>query len=122
MGQGRHAVWAEIQSMGEDIIVLIGGGDEPHIGCVCIATHYEKRDGKIGSSALSIFNVPGHKDEVIVRRFAEELAKHFQTTVLCAGGVHINDATESDIKLVLENADKLLIVVKRAIEAGNRKE
>ena len=121
VGEGRHQVWAEICAVGDDLILLVGGGDKPHIGSVCIAVPYDKGAGKIRATPSCVYTMPGPKDDVVVRKFAEELAKHFNTPVLCVGGIHLEDATEEEIKLMVENADKLLLATVKAIEAGEHK-
>lgn len=49
--------------------------------------------------------VPGHKDAVLAQTVARRLAIACQTGVSVAAGVHVEDATPDDLRLIGANAD-----------------
>ena len=66
----------EIQEtrIGDDIVLILAGGDKPHIGCVVQAVPRPSltNDGSI-SVTSSVLNLTGHKDEFLCRKLAELL-------------------------------------------------
>ena len=58
----------EIQEtrIGDDIVLILAGGDKPHIGCVVQAVPRPSltNDGSI-SVTSSVLNLTGHKDEFL---------------------------------------------------------
>ncbi len=93
----------EIEQVGEDFLILIHGGERPHIGSVVLAIPRPslKNDGS-ASCTSSVLNVTGHKDEKICRLVAEKFCKKFQTVVTCAGGFHVDNLTEEKIQEVVQ--------------------
>jgi hypothetical protein len=107
-GFGKFKVFAEIFELGEDIIILVGGGEKPHVGSIAVAIPRESRKekGKM-SCTSSVYNFLGHKDEEIVRKLAEKICIATKRLVVCAGGVHVENASESDIEILLRNSERL---------------
>ncbi len=93
----------EIQPVGEDILIVIRGGDKPHIGsCVMSIPRPSLCDEKNFSCTSSVLNVVGHKDEKICRLVAESFCKKFQVAVICAGGFHVDNLTSEKISEVID--------------------
>lgn len=95
----------EIREMkiGEDIVLTLGGGDKPHIGCVVQAVPRPslRNEGSI-SVTSSVLNLTGHKDEFLCRKLAEKRCRETGSVVVCTGGVHIEDITQEQIHKLLE--------------------
>ena len=92
----------EIQPVGEDIFILIRGGDKPHIGsCVLSIPRPSLAGDEKISCTSSVLNVVGHKDENICRLVAESFCKKFNTTVICTGGFHVDNLTAEKIAEVV---------------------
>lgn len=63
-----------LQQVSRDLLVLLTGGDAPHVGSVIAAAPHPSLRG-VGMSATSnVINRSGHYDEVPGRRVAERLA------------------------------------------------
>lgn len=93
----------EITRLGSDIHLLLYGGDLPHLGCCVLAIPRPSLTGDGGVSATaSVLNVTGHKDETLCRALAETAAAETGCTVVCAGGVHIENITAEQIRLLQE--------------------
>ena len=93
----------ETKEVGDDLLVLVSGGEKPHLGCTVLAQPRESLsgDGSI-SCTSSVLNVVGHKDETICRALAEAYCKAKNRTVVCTGGFHCDNITEEQIKEVLQ--------------------
>ena len=92
----------EIQSVGEDILIIIRGGDKPHIGsCVLSVPRPSLSDGEKISCTSSVLNLLGHKDENICRLTAESFCKKFNKVAICVGGFHVDNLTEEKISEVV---------------------
>ena len=72
--------------VGEDLSVLLYGGDKPHVGCTVLTVPRPslRGDGSV-SCTSSVINLTGHKDEQICRYAAEALCKRYQAVVFYEG-------------------------------------
>ena len=94
----------EIQEtrIGDDIVLILAGGDKPHIGCVVqVPRPSLTNDGSI-SVTSSVLNLTGHKDEFLCRKLAEKRCRETGRIVVCTGGVHIENITKEQIHKLLE--------------------
>ena len=93
----------EINPVGEDIFILIRGGDKPHIGSVVLAIPRPSlRDENKISCTSSVINITGHKDEKICRYVAEIFCKRYNSVVVCTGGFHVDNLTPAQIQEVID--------------------
>ena len=101
----------EIQEtrIGDDIVLILAGGDKPHIGCVVQAVPRPSltNDGSI-SVTSSVLNLTGHKDEFLCRKLAEKRCRETGRIVVCTGGVHIENITKEQIHKLLEEIEHIL--------------
>lgn len=88
--------------LGDDLLIVVKGGDKPHIGTTVLAVPRPslKEDGSV-STTSSVLNVSGHKDETICRLLAEKASKKYGVTVVCTGGFHIDNINDEQIKEVV---------------------
>jgi gallate decarboxylase subunit D len=115
-GAGRHRVEAVIVFCGPDISVSFGGGESPHIGAVALGVPRPSlADASKPSASASVLCVTGHKEDEIVRAAALELATVFTCRVIVAAGLHVDNATAEDIRLLDENYGAVLFEVKRRV-------
>ncbi len=93
----------EIKSVGEDILILVIGGDKPHIGSAVLAIPRPSlRDDTEISCTSSVLNVVGHKDEKICRYLAESFCRKYNAVTVCAGGFHCDNLTPAQIQEVVD--------------------
>jgi hypothetical protein len=106
-GNGKHRVDLTAVISGEDITVIISGGEKPHVGAVAIAVPRPgiRDSGKI-SSTSSVFTLSGHKDDEIARPVSERIAKNLNRVTVVVAGVHVDKAHSRDIELLLSNSMK----------------
>jgi phage gp45-like len=99
---------AEVKLIGSDLLVVITGGDTPHIGSVAVAMPRPSlQNRRVMSATSSVYNVPGHKDQVIAQRISEVLSARLNRTVVVVAGFHLDGIGEQGIKKVVENAERL---------------
>lgn len=108
----RQAAGAEVRlsicQIGEDLLAVLEGGSRPHIGCTvqAVARPSLRNDGSRGATA-SVLNLTGHKDEYLCRKVAEQLCTAHGVTVVCTGGVHLDDITKEQIHEITEAIDEM---------------
>ena len=98
----------EMSMIGEDISLILYGGEKPHIGCTVLSIPRESLTGHGIGVTSSVANVLGHKDEVICRKMAEQIAIHANRVVTCTGGFHIDHLDPSMIHEVNHATDWLI--------------
>lgn len=108
-GSGPHAVAATAVRCGDDLLLALAGGQKPHIGAIATAVPRPSlKDSEAISSSASVHCLPGHKEDLLARGVALELAKRTGHTVVVTAGLHIDAADEKDIAQLEENARALL--------------
>lgn len=99
----------KISRIGEDIHITLQGGEAPHIGCVVLAVPRPSLDGDGSrSSTASVLNVTGHKDEILCRRLAEQMAVRENAVAVCCGGFHVDHITKEQIREVNEAVEEII--------------
>jgi hypothetical protein len=93
----------EIKFVGEDIFILVKGGNKPHIGSAVLAIPRKSlNDENKISCTSSVLNVTGHKDEIICRNAAEFFCKKYNAVTICTGGFHVDNLTAAQIQEVID--------------------
>jgi hypothetical protein len=98
-GRGKYKVWLQRQKIGSDLVFFLGGGQRSHIGGVVICEPRKKAHA---------IRLAGHYDDIVLKPIAETACKKYKTKVVVVGGVHVNNATEEEIDLLVENCKKLV--------------
>ncbi|MFX0106822.1 MAG: hypothetical protein ACFE7R_00915 [Candidatus Hodarchaeota archaeon] len=105
---GRQKIFTEVKKIGNDLLVVIYGGDEHHIGGVAIAypttSHY--RDATTVS--VNTITFPGHKDYIVATSAAETICKALSLPVVASVGIHYDAATPSDIKEIVKAVEDMV--------------
>jgi gallate decarboxylase subunit D len=98
-GSGKYKVWLEIKKIEKDILCILGGGEQSHIGSIVIAQPDEK---------TQVIRLSGHLDDIVLQPLAEAACKKYRTTVAAVGGIHIDNATKQEIELIVKNCKELI--------------
>ena len=94
---------------GDDLWVLVSGGEKPHIGSVSVGIPRKSLTGDGGnSSTVSTFNVTGHKDDVVGNLFAACLASEFCCTVSVSCGIHYHALSHEALGRIMDEVEFLL--------------
>ena len=91
--------------IGNDIIFIVSGGDQPHIGAISIGIPRSslKNPDQL-SSTISTYVFTGHKDDIIGNKIADEISKRTGKKVVVLSGIHFHNLSEKDINLVVEKS------------------
>jgi len=98
-GEGKYKVWLEEKKIGNDIIFILGGGEQSHIGGVVICEPNKNPQ---------VIRLEGHYDYVVLKPIAEAACKKYKTKVVAVGGVHVDNATKQEIEKLVENCKELV--------------
>ena len=98
-----------LRKVGADYLLIVEGGDKPHVGCIVLAVPRPslKKDDTV-SCTSSVLNVTGHKDEILCRMLAEAVAKKYQAVAVCTGGFHVDNMTPAQIQEVCQAVKNIL--------------
>jgi len=93
-GKGKYKVWLKEIKQGEDIVLILGGGERPHIGSVVLCE--PKKEPRV-------INRKGHFDWMVAKPIAKKICRKRNKPVVCIAGVHVDKATKEEINLLKEN-------------------
>lgn len=110
----KLAAWAKFS--GEDLWVLVNGGDLDHIGSLSLGLPRPSLTGDASPRAtVSTFNVTGHKDDAVGNMFADRLASAFGCRVSVSCGIHFNGLDPENLPEVISAAEALLTALENAL-------
>lgn len=98
-GEGKYRVWVKKQSVGSDLLLILGGGERSHVGGVVVC-----EPGK-GPLVLSL---AGHYDTVVLTMLAQAACTKYGQTVVAVGGIHVDNASKEEINLLVQNCRALI--------------
>lgn len=108
-GIEKYEVRCRIYRSGEDLIVIVNGGEKDHIGAVSVAIPRKSlEDDKKLSADVSTITIPYHKEDLIAREWAKELSKKTGKVVTVTVGIHIDNAEKFEVDELVNNSKKLL--------------
>ena len=93
-GEGRYSVRLESYNVGKDMLIVITGGEEEHIGS---ATLIEEK------GYLQTMIKKGHQDHVISEKMANIIYDTIGKDLLVVCGIHIDDASKEEIDILIDN-------------------
>ena len=98
-GEGKYKVFLEKHTLDDDLIYILGGGEKSHVGGVVICE---------SGQTSKVIKLEGHYDYVVLEPIAVEACKKYNKKVVCIGGIHVDNATEEEIELLVKNCKELL--------------
>lgn len=115
-----YLLQVSVKKIGQDLLVSVEGGQKPHIGCVIQSVSRPSLTGDGSYSATSsVLNLTGHKDEYLCRKLSEQICAACKTTVVCTGGVHIDQITKDEIQEIMRTVEEMGNIVIRHIKKRN---
>lgn len=103
-GEGKYLVNLLATITAEGLIVQVLGGDKPHVGAVALSV---PRPGLSDPDKVScnttVVPLLGHKDDEVAKPVAEKISRVLATPVAVVAGLHIDNASEAEIALLLHN-------------------
>lgn len=113
-GSGKAEVKLKANYMGQDLVVRITAG-KAHIGAVALAVPCpQTAEGVIAS--CSVMTVPGHRDNIPAESTAMKLCKALGCVVNVTAGLHIDNATKSEIEELVDNSNKATEILIKQLE------
>lgn len=100
----RCAIVAQAGRCGNDLAVTVCGGSLHHVGAVALA---QPEDDPVRQATVSVIAAYGHRDDEVAKRIAKRLAGALHCTVSVSAGIHIDDATASEIAEIVRACDEL---------------
>jgi len=122
-GDLPYRVEAEVFFVGADLLVILSGGDSPHIGSIAVALPRPSlADAEKISSTSSVYNFVGHKDQAIAQRVSEGLSAELNRHVVVVAGFHVDAISTEGIAQVVENCEGLarIILKELGVPPGSR--
>jgi len=105
---GRMKINLKAITIGEDLCVIISGGNRPHIGCVTLSVPRPSlSDASINSATTSVLNLLGHKDDEAARYVSHSLSSKLNKHVVVTCGIHVDNITSEEIKITIELIKRL---------------
>jgi gallate decarboxylase subunit D len=106
--KGRIKINLKAIPVGEDLCIIISGGDAPHIGCVTLSIPRPSlSDPNINSATTSVFNLIGHKDDEAARYVSHTLSSKLNKNIVVTCGIHVDNITTEEIETTI-NLVKLI--------------
>lgn len=100
--KGRIKIDVKAFLVGEDLCVIISGGDSPHIGCVTLSVPRPSlSDFNKNSSTTSVLNLLGHKDDEAAKYVSHKLSLRLNKNVVVTCGIHVDNITSEEIEITL---------------------
>lgn len=115
--ESRRRIVASVNVVGDDLVVAVGGGERPHVGCVVLAQPAPSNACPgTWSASCSVLTIPPHKEEPIARGIASRLAEAFGRVTVVTAGVHDDnldpEGVATYLRLGKELAAKLVLHLK----------
>lgn len=99
----RIKVTIKAVPVGQDLCVIVAGGDKPHIGCAVVSVSRPSlKDDRKNSATTSVINLVGHKDDEVLRDVAQILCTKLKKNVVVTGGIHVDDITGQELTFVMD--------------------
>lgn len=109
LGTGSYLLQAAAVRCGADLAVIIGGGEKQHIGATAVGVPRPSlQDANVVSASASVLCLTGHKDDLLARQAALQLAAQVGHTVTVTVGLHIDAASTAAIAQLEANFTALL--------------
>lgn len=95
--------------VGEDLMVMLQGGQRPHIGAVAVSIPRPSlKNPEITSATTSVYALVGHKEDELAKAAAQRLASALNKNVVLTAGIHVENIPAEGIEIVEKNCRILL--------------
>ncbi len=114
--EGEFDLEAKVLKIGDDLLIAIWGGEQPHIGALAMSQPRPSiSDQNITSSTTSVFTFVGHKEDELVKKFAGGLSASLEAKVVVSAGVHWDNIGVEGIRKVIENCQILMDLIQERL-------
>jgi gallate decarboxylase subunit D len=110
--EGIFDLTASVMKVGQDFVIVIWGGERPHIGAVALAQSRQSlKDPQMKSATASVLSILGHKEDAVVKSVSERLAAVADRPVVVTAGIHWDNLKQSDLNQILKNVEILIQMI-----------
>ena len=118
--EGIFDLTAAVMKIGEDFVVVIWGGERPHIGAVALAQSRQSlKDPQTKSATASVLSILGHKEDAVVKSVSEWLAAVADRPVVVTAGIHWDNLQQSDLNQILKNVEILVQMIEAHLRTSH---
>lgn len=101
---GRVSIDLKATYVGEDLIIIISGGDRPHVGAISYGGEgFVNKDFKKNTVVYG-----NHKEYIICQKFSQKIGNIFEGNYMISAGIHLDNITKEEIKIVMNLSEELL--------------
>ena len=101
-GEGKYRISGVAVPCGGDVSISLFGGTQPHVGAVSVAVYEPERC----SATVSTVTLFSHRDDFCSAPCAKRASIALHCTVSVSAGIHIDDAAQDELQVLLDNADR----------------
>lgn len=108
----RYKIEAVCVLCGEDLVVIVGGGSNYHLGALALTLSLPsiKDENKLTTSTYQI-PIPRHKEETLARESSLLLSQRLKRNVVVTVGIHIDGLTKEEIPLYVQRFNELIDII-----------
>jgi hypothetical protein len=108
-GETPYQVQVSAFLIGDDLAVMVCGGNKPHVGAIAVSIPRPSLDDpQMISSTTSVFALVGHKEDELAKKMAGKLASALNRKVVLTAGIHVDNLTASGVREIENNCSKVL--------------
>ena len=108
-GEGRLSVTGALTITDGGGVLQLYGGTREHVGSVTVSIPRPSlMDSDCTSVTSSVINLLSHKEEFVGRPAAEMLAVALDRPVVCIAGIHVDEATNDELKLLSKYSEDVV--------------
>ena len=107
-GEGKYLIEATLFTSGDDITIIINGGTDYHIGALAFSALEKDALETKASTKIEVLKAANHKEDILCKKYAMLFSEKFNVSVVVIAGIHIDNATTSEIEILLKNTDTVL--------------
>lgn len=101
---GRVKIDLKANYVGEDLIIVVSGGDVPHVGAISYGGEgFRNKDFEKNTIIYG-----NHKEYIISQRFSQRIGDIFKGNYMISVGIHLENITGEEIKIVIKLSEELL--------------
>lgn len=103
------SIEARIIEAGNDLCIIVTGGEAPHIGSVSISVPRPSlKDSDILSATTSTYNFVNHKDDFIGNMFSQKITSALNKKTVVTCGIHFDSITPEQMANVQSVSETLI--------------
>jgi hypothetical protein len=113
-GDEPYLIEVRVIRCGNDYVFVFGGGSVYHIGAIAVCLYHPSlKNHDHYTTTPSVITIPGHKEDMLARSAALQLSRELKTNVTICVGLHVDQASKSDIQRLERNFQVLLHITIR---------